>query len=127
MKNKKLWIAVIALVLVAGLMTTLYFVTREKPKDGEKTITVTVVHKDGSEKVFTCKTTETYLAPVLLQNNIVEDIQDGMFFVADGELADFNVDKGWWAIYKGAEMTAKGAEETVIADGDSFKLVYTIG
>ena len=66
MKNKKIWIAIVALIAVVALMVGVYFATREKPVDGEKTISVTVVHKDGSEKAFTCKTTEEFLGPVLL-------------------------------------------------------------
>lgn len=130
MKNKKILIAVIALVAVAALMVGVYFATREKPVEGQKTITVTVVHKDGSEKLFTCKTTEEYLGPVLLAEKIVEgDMGDyGLFITtADGETADYSVDGGWWAVYKGEEQTTTGADQVVIEDGDSFRLVYTIG
>ena len=97
MKNKKILIAVIALVAVAALMVGVYFATREKPVEGQKTITVTVVHKDGSEKLFTCKTTEEYLGPVLLAEKIVEgDMGDyGLFITAaDGETADYSVEGG---------------------------------
>ena len=92
MKNKKILIAVIALIAVAALMVGVYFATREKPIEGEKTITVTVVHKDGREKNFTCKTTEEKLGPVLVAENIVEDNRDqyGLYIlVADGEKADY--------------------------------------
>lgn len=130
MKNKKIIIAVIALLAVAALMVGVFFATREKPVDGEKTITVTVVHKDGSEKPFTCKTTEENLGPVLLAEKIVEGEMGpyGLFITAaDGEIADYNVDGGWWAVYKGDEQTTTGADQVVIADGDSFRIVYTIG
>lgn len=130
MKNKKILIAVIALVVIAALMVGVYFATREKPVEGQKTITVTVVHKDGSEKLFTCKTTEVYLGPVLLAEKIVEgDMGDyGLFITAaDGEIADYSVDGGWWAVYKGEEQTTTGADQVVIEDGDSFRIVYTVG
>ncbi len=130
MKNKKILIAVIALVVIAALMVGVYFATREKPVEGQKTITVTVVHKDGSEKLFTCKTTEAYLGPVLLAEKIVEgDMGDyGLFITAaDGEIADYSVDGGWWAVYKGEEQTTTGADQVVIEDGDSFRIVYTVG
>lgn len=130
MKNKKILIAVIALVVIAALMVGVYFVTREKPVEGQKTVTVTVVHKDGSEKLFTCKTTEAYLGPVLLAEKIVEgDMGDyGLFITAaDGEIADYSVDGGWWAVYKGEEQTTTGADQVVIEDGDSFRIVYTVG
>ena len=130
MKNKKIIIAVIAVLAVAALMVGVYFGTREKPIEGEKTITVTVVHKDGSEKAFTCKTTEEKLGPVLVAENIVEENRDqyGLYIlVADGEKADYNVDQGWWALYKAEEQCGTGADQVVIADGDHFRLVYTVG
>ena len=130
MKNKKIWIAIVALIAVVALMMGIYFATREKPVDGEKTISVTVVHKDGSEKAFACKTTEEFLGPVLLTEKIVEGDMGpyGLFITAaDGELADYNVDGGWWAVYKGEEQTTTGADQVVISDGDSFKVVYTVG
>lgn len=130
MKNKKIFIAVIALIAIAALMVGVYFATQEKPIEGEKTITVTVVHRDGSEKSFTCKTTEEKLGPVLVAENIVEDNRDqyGLYIlVADGEKADYNVDQGWWALYKGDEQCGTGADSVVIADGDHYRLVYTVG
>ena len=48
MKNKNLIIALIAFVAVVGLLAGVWFATREKPVEGSKEITVTVVHKDGT-------------------------------------------------------------------------------
>ena len=126
MKNKKILLALIALAAVAAIMVGVFLITKPKTEDGEKTITITVVHKDGTEKVFTCKTEENYLGPVLVQENIVESIQDGMFFAADGEsVAD--PDTHWWKLCIGEEMSNYGANETPIQDGGNYKLVYTIG
>lgn len=128
--NKKIWIAVVALVLVVAAMVGIWFATRPETADGSKTVTVTVVHKDGSEKVFTCHTDEEYLGPVLLAENIVEgDMgQYGLFITAaDGEVADYSVDGGWWAIYVGQEQASTGADEIPLQDGGTYKLVYTIG
>ena len=52
MKNKKLLIAVIAFVAVVAVLLGLYFATRPDPNEGKKAYTITVVHSDGSEKVF---------------------------------------------------------------------------
>ena len=128
--NKKIWIAVVALVLVAAAMVGIWFATRPETDDGSKTVTVTVVHKDGSQKVFTCKTQEEYLGPVLLTEKIAQgDMgQYGLFITAaDGEVADYSVDGGWWAIYVGQEQAVTGADEIPLQDGGSYKLVYTIG
>ena len=53
MKNKKLIIAIIAVVAVIGLMLGVYFATRPETQQGSKSITVVVVHEDGTEKTFT--------------------------------------------------------------------------
>lgn len=129
-KSKKLILAIIALVAVAGIMLGVYFATRPQAQEGEKKITVTVVHKDGSEKVFPCTTTEEYLAPVLVSEGIVEDNQTeyGLYILtADGEYADYNADGGWWAVYEGDTQSNYGASELPIKDGGTYKLVYTIG
>lgn len=129
-KTTKIIIAAIALVLVAGIMLGVYFATRPQPEEGNKSITVTVVHKDGSERVFSVKTDAEYLAEVLVDEGIVEDNQDefGLYIlVADGEYADNNADGGWWAVYEGDTQATVGASELPIKDGGTYKLVYTIG
>ncbi len=135
--NKKVVLSIVsvaeAIVLLAAValgMVGIYQLTREDPVEGAKEITVTVVHKDGSEKVFVCHTDEEYLGPVLVTEKIVADNigQYGLYITtADGELADYNVDQGWWALYEGDTQCATGADQVVIEDGDSFRLVYTIG
>ncbi len=111
-------------------MLGVYLATRPQPEEGAKSITVTVVHKDGSEKAFPVKTDAEYLAQVLVEENIVEDNQSefGLYIlVADGEYADYNADGGWWAVYEGDTQAAVGASELPIKDGGTYKLVYTIG
>ena len=52
----------------------------------------------------------------------------GLFFnIADGETADWNVDGSYWQVFIGEESAMVGADQIPIADGDAFKLVYTIG
>lgn len=128
--KKNVMLAVLALVLMAVVLLGVNLLGREAPVDGGKQITVTVVHKDGTEKVFTYSTDEGYLGPVLLENKLVDGEQGeyGLYIHAvDGETADYNVDQGWWALYVGEEMATTGADQIVINDGDSFRLVYTIG
>lgn len=128
--NKKILLAVIALVLVAAVMVGVYVATRPEPEVGGKTITVTIVHKDGTSKDFTCQTQEQYLGPVLLQEKLVEGSMGdyGLYITAaDGEVADYSVDQGFWALYIGEESALTGADAVAIEDGGVYKLVYTIG
>ena len=128
--NKKVLLAVVALVLVAAVMVGVYFATRPEGIDGSKSITVTVVHKDGTSKDFPCKTDEQYLGPVLLDEKIVEGYMGdyGLYITAaDGESADYSVDQGWWALYVGEESATTGADAVAIEDGGVYKVVYTVG
>ena len=130
MKNKKMILIAVALIACIAVMLGIFLTTRPETVAGGKTITVTVVHKDGSEKVFDCATEEEYLGKVLVNENIVEANygEFGLYFdTADGEKADWNVDGGWWQVFVGEEAAMVGADQIPIADGDTFKLVYTIG
>ena len=128
--NKKVWIAVIALVAVAALMLGVFFLTREQAQAGSKKITVTVIDKDGTEKVFDYATDEEYLGPVLLSEGLVEGEEGpyGLYIkVVDNEQAIYEQDSAYWALYVGEESAVAGADSIVIHDGDTFKLVYTLG
>ncbi|MBO5078632.1 MAG: hypothetical protein J6B67_02985 [Oscillospiraceae bacterium] len=128
--NKKVLLAVIALVVAAAVMVGVYFATRPETAEGGKTITVTVVHKDGSSKDFTYSTDEAYLGPVIQSEGLVEGYMGdfGLYITAvDGETADYSVDQGWWALYIGEESAVTGADAVAIEDGGVYKLVYTIG
>ena len=130
MKNKKLLLGVIALVVAAGVLLGVYFATRPATSEGEKTITVAVTHKDGTQKEFTYETTEEHLGAVLLAEGLVEG-ETGeyglMISAVDGEVADWNVDKSYWALFIGEEYATTGADGIVLTDGGAYSLVYTIG
>lgn len=128
MKNKNILIAVVALVAVVGVLLGVYFATREKPVEGAKEITVTVVHSDGTEKDFVYRTDAEYLGEVLVSEGLVRNDQGayGLYIqVVDGEQAIYEIDNAYWSLYIGEEMATTGADQTVIHDGDTFKLVYT--
>lgn len=130
MKNKKLIIAIIALVAVVGILLGVYFGTRPETQEGGKAITVTVVHKDGTSKDFTYHTDEEYLGPVLLAEGLVEGEMGefGLFIESvDGEAAVWETDGAYWGIYIGEEAAVTGADQIAITDGGVYKLVYTVG
>ena len=128
MKNKKLVIVAIALAVVIGLMAGIWFATRPETEVGSKGYTVTVIHKDGSEKVFEYRTDEEYLAGALLEEGLVagDNTQYGLTIITvDGEDAVWATDNAYWAIWIGEEMAMTGASETPVYDGSIFKLEYT--
>ena len=132
MKKKLILIgcAVLALALLAAGMFMLYLKFRPQAVDGQKQITVTVVHKDGTEKKFTYDTNEEYLGTLLQAEGLIEG-EEGpyglMISIVDGELADWNVDQGYWALYIGEEYATTGIDTTPIYDGSAYRLEYTIG
>lgn len=130
MKNKKTILIAVAALLLIGLMASIFLLTRPETSAGSKTITVTVVHRDGSEKVFTYQTDEEFLGPVILGEGLVEG-EEGpyglMINAVDGETASWDANQSYWALFVGEEYATSGADTTPIYDGDAFKLVYTIG
>ena len=115
----------------AGEETT---AAQEDTTAGEETtaagssIKVTVVHADGSEKVFEYTTTEEYLGALLQAEGLVEG-NDGPYglemTVVDGEKAVYAEDKAYWALYEGEEYALQGIDTTPIVDGGEYKLEYT--
>ena len=130
MKNKKLIVIALALVVVVGALLGLYVATRPETAAGAKTITVTVVHGDGSSKDFTYKTDEEYLGPVLMTEGLVVGEMGPyglMISAVDGEEAVWEVNNAYWALFVGEEYATSGADTTPVYDGSTFKLEYTIG
>lgn len=129
MKNKKLILAVVALIAVIAVFAGVYFATRSEAEQGSKAITVTVVHADGSTKEFTYRTDAEKLGVFLEEKGLIDSTgaDEGMFHTVDGEKADWNVNKSYWAFYLGEEYAMTGIYDTNITDGASYKLVYTLG
>ena len=130
MKNKKLIVIALALVVVVGALLGLYVATRPETAAGAKTITVTVVHADGSSKDFTYHTDEEYLGPVLTTEGLVVGEMGPyglMISAVDGEEAVWEVNSAYWALFVGEEYATSGADTTPVYDGSVFKLEYTLG
>ena len=129
MNNKKIILAAVALVLVAAIMGGAWLVLRPQTQAGGKDLTIKVIHGDKSEKVFKVSTDEEYLGKVLVAENIVVDNQSayGLYILtADGETVN-EANQEWWCVTKGGESLMTGADETPVADGDTFELTFTVG
>lgn len=130
MKDKKVLISVLALILVVAVFAGIWLATRPETAAGRKNITVTVVHGDGTAKDFHCNTDGEYLGPVLTATGIAEGTEGpyGLeIHTVDGETADWNVDQSYWALYIGEEYATTGADGVVLTDGGVYRLVYTVG
>lgn len=130
MKNKKLLLAAAALLAIAVVLAGIYFLFMPETQPGDKTIIVTVVFSTGKQKSFIYHTQEEYLGPVLVKERLVEGTSGEyglMIHKVHGEAASWEENQSWWCIYVGDEPATLGADFIPIHDGDTFKLVYTIG
>lgn len=126
--KRRWWIALVVLIVVAAILAGLYFLFRADPPEGDKTVTVKVVHADQSEKEFTYETDDEYLGELLTEEGLVEgEVSEyGMYITkVDGEQAVFETDNAYWALYENGEYASTGADQTVLDNGDEFSLVYT--
>ena len=126
--KRRWWIALVALIVVAAILAGLYFLFRADPPEGDKTVTVKVVHADQSEKEFTYETDDEYLGELLTEEGLVEgEVSEyGMYITkVDGEQAVFETDNAYWALYENGEYASTGVDQTVLDNGDEFSLVYT--
>lgn len=131
-ENRKTIIAIIILaVLVAAAVLVWAFFGPDRDTDSfDKTISVTVIHGDGSTKDFSIDTNEEYLRGALEQESLVQgdESEFGLFInTVDGETADADAQQ-WWCINDAnGEMLMTGVDDTVIHDGDAFQIVLTTG
>ena len=127
--SKKILLSLAALLAVVAVLFCVYRFTRQDTQAGAKTITVEVVHKDLSVKDFTYHTDREYLGEVLTDEALVDGEMGayGMYITTvDGETADES-NKEWWCITKNHEMLNTSADQTPIADGESYELTLTVG
>ncbi len=127
--NKKIILALAALLLAAAALLGIYRFTRESATAGAKTVTIDVIHKDASLKTFTCHTDREYLGEMLADEDLVsgEEGPYGLFITTvDGETAD-DAAQEWWCITKNQEMLNTSADQTPVSDGDKYELTLTVG
>lgn len=127
--GRKSYLAVAVLLVLAGVLALVWWTMAPKGQTGAKTVTVQVIHKDGSTREFTLETEEAYLGPALVEGKVVENDQSsyGLYILtADGETADGNRQE-WWRITRSGQRLDTGADSTPIADGETYELTLTVG
>lgn len=82
MKNKNLIIGLSGvLAVLIAVFAGVFIATRPETDDGAKTVNVTVVFADKSEKEYEIKTDAEFLADALLEEEIIEEkASDGSAF-----------------------------------------------
>lgn len=147
-KNKKLILGCIAAVLlVAALVgvwlafgpqstkegTTTTAVTNEagestpSTEKGGKSVTIEVVDKAGVTATYNVRTDAEYLRGVMDEADGLTFVEEnGMVMNVNGERADYTLDKAYWALYIGEAYCNYGINDQPVADGDVFRIVYTV-
>jgi hypothetical protein len=127
MNNKKMILAAVALIVVVALFAGIWVASRPEIFAGEKRFTLTVVHKNGTEKVFELTSSEEFLGAALVAEGIiVESDSPGMYNTVDGETTDYSKDQSYWGFFIDGEYAMEGMNTTPITEGGQYKLVYTI-
>lgn len=129
MKNKRIWIAVVVMVVLIAAAVGCWFAFGPKDAAGSKTVTVDVTHKDGQTKTFEIHTDEEYLRGALEQENLVSgnETEYGLYVLTvDGETAD-EANQEWWGYTKSGEMVNFGVDTCPIADGDHYEFTLNVG
>ena len=130
MKKSKALLAVVIVLAVAIIAADIYFIARPKTDtaSGSKSITVDVVHADGTSKTFTYQTDAEFLGEVLQSEGLVQGTESdyGLYITTvDGEEAVYENDGAYWAFYVGEDYASQGVETTPVEDGATYSLVYT--
>ena len=130
-KSKKI-IGVVGVAVLVALLTTLFFVFREAPVQGSKSVVIQVINKAEETKEYSLKTDAEYLKQAMEEAEGLEfkgsDGEYGLMITeVNGELADFNTNGAYWSFYVNDEYCNYGIEQQPVNDGDTFKIVYTLG
>ncbi len=128
-RKKKGLLAVLVLIVAVVAAAGIYMATRPAASEGDKSIVVEVVHKDGESKEFTYDTDAEYLRDVLEPAGLIagSESEYGMFVeTVDGYTADSSNEE-WWCFTKDGEQLNTGVDTTLVSDGDHFEITLTVG
>lgn len=128
MKNKKLIVAIVALVVVIAVMAGVYVSTRPEAVEGEKNVTIVIVYEDGTEKKLEYATACDSLADLLLEKELVTGYTSEEYGFTiesvDGITLDWSKDGAYWALYEGDAYATESAAGIMLTEGGIYKLVY---
>ena len=127
--KRSIIISVICLIVLAVVLTGVYFVFLSSPSSGEKDITVEVYHKDGTEKTFPISTDAEFLREALEEAELIEGTEStyGLWVTTvDGYTADESKNE-WWGYTKSGEYVDTAVDSTAILDGDVYEFTLNVG
>ncbi len=128
-KTKKI-LGVSLLAVLVVLFAGLYFVFREKPVEGSKSITIEVINSLSESKMYELDTDAQYLQQAMDEAKGLEysgsTSEYGLMVeVVNGESAIYSANGAYWSFYVNDNYCNYGIAEQPVEDGDAFKIVYT--
>lgn len=104
--------------------------SENQPVIGSKSVTIDVVNKAEEKTSYQVNTDAECLRQAMeeaegLTFSGTESEYGMMVETVNGETADYNKDKAYWAFYINGEYCMYGIDSQPVADGDAFSIVYT--
>ena len=126
--KKKGSLIVMVVVIIALIVGYVVVNNKLEADPNTKKITVVVVKSDGTEIKHNITTNATNLEDVFAAQDFVkgENGAYGLYITeVEGEFAKYEVNNCYWAMYRGDVALETGAKDTLIQDGEIYKLVFT--
>lgn len=124
--KKQVGIALLVFVVLAAALGLLWWQFSEKPVQGAKEIAITVTGAAGEEEAYTLHTDAEYLkeaAETVLKIDGEETEYGFAVYSINGETADFNTGKSYWAIYVNGEYGNYSIDKQPLEDGGKYGFV----
>lgn len=129
--NKKVLIGAAALIAVVAVLAVVFFVFREKPVQGHKSITIEVIDNTQSSTVYEVHTDAEYLRQAMEEAKGLEfsgtESQYGLMVeTVNGVTPDYSVDGAYWSFYVNGSYCNYGVDSQPVEDGDAFVIKYEV-
>ena len=132
--KNKFFASVLCMVLIVAMALSMTACTNNNGSDAadagqeqgltvEMSFTFEVVDKDGNVETFDITTDKTTVGDALLEEGLIvgEVGQYGLYVTeVNGIVADYNVDRTYWAFYIDGAYAATGVDTTDIVDGATY-------
>ena len=131
--KNKLFASVLCMVLIVAMALSMTACTNNTSDSGnagqeqtqtvEQSFTFEVVDKDGNVTTFDITTDKATVGEALLEEGLIagEVGQYGLYVTeVNGIVADYNVDRTYWAFYVDGAYASGGVDTTDVADGATY-------
>ena len=129
--NKEALIGAAALIAVIAVLALVSFVFREKPVQGQKSITIEVIDNTQNSTVYEVHTDAEYLRQAMEEAKGLEffgtESEYGLMVeTVNGVTPDYNVDGAYWSFYVNGAYCNYGIDSQPVEDGDAFVIKYEV-